>query len=492
MKRRVLATVTGGALLISLAACDSTPAPGPTQTSATSSNSEPVPAPTALDGGAADLGIKWNWNLKPPLAYAEQVGWGETFFEVEWCDILERPQDQRYRQVERIVGQAETMGYRMMLKIRVGSCSGEGEVLDPAEGTRKKPSTYPSDPAAYQTFVRELVGRYSARGVKIWAIENEVDANNFWAGSPQEYVDLVALASAAIKEADPEATILDAGISSTGHGIALAGELMDAGKEQEALELYQKWYERRHAAAAARFPRVETVEGLRGLLTDSRATRVREMVAANWEAVNSGNITAYQLHFYENPVLLPTLLDYVRRHLTTPMPIQAWEIGTAWPGDGYTEQVHGSETAMLLGTLLRERISPVVYLPLAYTPGGATKVEIFRGLVTPEGGDLPSGQVYAAYATAVQTSTAIRTLELDRGSGVLVVGPTSSLGVVWPRDGGALRVSSGDATSAAEPGARVNGEAQPGESVLIPLPGGEDQALEQLSESLGTTVSATD
>ena len=114
-------------------------------------------APIVYEGGAADLGIKWNWNLKPPLAYAEQVGWGETFFEVEWCALRAKPDNQRFAQVERLVGQAQQMGYRMMLKIRVGNCAGGPEQLDPAEGTRKSPSTFPDDPAAYVKRVNALL-----------------------------------------------------------------------------------------------------------------------------------------------------------------------------------------------------------------------------------------------------------------------------------------------------------------------------------------------
>ncbi|MCA0181035.1 MAG: hypothetical protein LCH77_15910 [Actinobacteria bacterium] len=411
-------------------------------------------APIVYEGGAADLGIKWNWNLKPPLAYAEQVGWGETFFEVEWCALRAKPDNQRFAQVERLVGQAQQMGYRMMLKIRVGNCAGGPEQLDPAEGTRKSPSTFPDDPAAYQQFVTTLVNRYKDRGVTLWAIENEVDANNFWSGTPQEYVDLVALASSAIKAADPSATILDAGISSTGHGIALAGELLDAGQEQEALALYQAWFARRHGSGTARFPVVNSVEELRTLLQEGRATRVRAMESANWQAINSGAVTAYQLHFYENPDLLHTLLDYVRRHLAVQIPLQGWEIGTAWPGGDYTEAAHGAEVARLLGTLLTEKVSPIVYLPLAYTPGGATKVEIFRGLVSPEGADLPSGQIYQRYAEALRGSTSITEVSVPGGSGVVILGGGANLAVIWPASGKTLTIAGSEAVrSAADPSA---------------------------------------
>ena len=486
MTRKAMAGIAAALILAVTAGCDS-----PASVTPTASGTIGTANPVVLEGGAADIGIKWNWNLKPPLAFASKVGWGETFFEVEWCAVRDLPEANRFRQLERILTQSQQMGYRLMVKIRVGGCSGGPEQLDPAEGTRKRPSSLPDDPAAYQQFVTNLVTRYSPRGVKIWAIENEVDANNFWQGSPQDYVQTVKLAADAIRRADPQATILDAGISSTGYGIALAGELLDAGHDQEALELYQGWYDRRHDTGTARFPVVGSVDELRSLLQDGRAKRVRAMVAANWEAVNSGAVTAYQLHFYENPDLLPTLLSYIQRHLTRPLPIQGWEIGTAWPGDGYTEQIHGAETARLIGSLLAAQVSPVVYLPLAYTPGGATKVEIFRGLVSPEGQELPSGQVYARYAAALRASTAIRGVSFDGGTGVLIVGPSGTLAAVWPTSTGQLTLKEGSAVAASAPTTPVATGASVAGPLLIDLSSTDaEKALREVSSDLGVTVSA--
>ncbi len=465
--RPATALALAALLLGPLAACDT--AVPPTPTAPTATGPLKTIAPVIHEGGPPDIGTKWNGNPKPPLAPAEAVGWGETFYEVEWCALRDRPAAQRLAPVERILGMSQAMGYRLMLKIRVGNCQGGAEQLDPAEGTRKRPRTFPDDPAAYQQFVSNLVTRYRDRGVKIWAIENEVDASNFWSGTPDEYVELVALASQAIKAADPEASILDAGISSTGYGIELAGELLDAGQDQQALDLYTAWFARRHGGGSARFPAVESIGALKTLMADGRAQRVRAMVAANWRAVNAGGVTAYQLHFYENPDLLATLLTYVRSHLTVEIPIQGWEIGQAWPGPGYTTAAHGAETARLIGMLLRERVSPVVYLPLAFTPGGATKVEIFRGLVTPEGVDLPAGQVFDRYAAALRGSRELHGVTFAGGSGEVILGASESLAVVWPDSGTTLAVAGPGAIPAGAPETTVPAGTATADPVLVPL-----------------------
>ncbi|HPF79490.1 hypothetical protein [Nostocoides australiense] len=493
MVKKALATLAAATLVLSASACDDGAGPtGRATTPATmASGTMGVVPPVLMETGKVDLGIKWNWNLKPPLAYAQQVGWGETFFEVEWCALRDRPEGTRFAQVERILGQAQALGYRLMLKIRVGNCGGGNKELDPAEGTRKSPSTFPDDPAAYQQFVTTMVKLYSGRGVKSWAIENEVDANNFWSGTPEEYTRLVTMASEAIKAGDPDATILDAGISSTGNGIELAGELMDAGKEQEALALYQQWFGRRNEGPQARFGMVDSVDALRSLLSDGRAKRIRAMVAANWAAINSGAVTSYQLHFYENPDLLPDLLDYIRRHLTVRIPIGGWEIGTAWPGDNYTEQIHGAETARLLGALMREQVSPIVYLPLAYTPGGATKVEIFRGLVTPEGASTPAGEVYAAYAKYAKDSTDVAGVRTSGGTGILLVAPSGSLLVLWPDGEGSLRITGAGARSAADPAGSVPAGSTPRDPVLIELAATDREGALKAGEAVvGSPVTA--
>lgn len=491
--RRLTALAMALALSAGVAACDD--GGGASRTTSTSSVriDRSTIAPIVYGSGAADIGIKWNWNLTPPLGYAEGIGWGDTFLEVEWCAVRDLDPGRRFATLERLLKRSTDMGYRMMVKIRVGACHGGPETLDPAEGTRKRPSAAPDDPAAYQEFVRNLVTRYSQMGVRTWAIENEVDANNFWSGSPQDYVATVKLAAQAIRQADPSATILDCGISSTGYGVAMAGELLDAGKAQEALALYQAYYERRHDSGVSRFPVIDSVEALRGLLQEGRATRVRQMVAANFEAVNTAGVSAYQLHFYENPDLLPTLLDYVNRHVSVPVPVQAWEIGSAWPGSTYNEPAHAAETAHLLGMLFAARISPVVYLPLAFTPG-PNKTEVFRGLVSPDGTELPPGEVFRRFAAAAKDSVSIVPLSAGGGGGVLFVSATSSFAALWPAAGagftigaapGVAVVSAATPTVEVSPGATVSGP------VLVDLDANDQAAaIADLSKVVGQDVSA--
>ena len=190
----------------------------------------------------------------------------------------------------------------------------------------------------------------------------------------------------------------------------------------------------------------------------------RAMVAANWALVNEGLDDAYQLHFYEDPAVLPHVLQYLDNHLDVPIPIQAWEVGTAWPGANYSETRHAQEVAHVVGLLLARKVSPVVYLPLAFTPRTG-KTQVFRGLVTADGTILESGRVFARLAAAIAQSSSIKALNSPDGQliGALLLGPDASLAVTW--------------AAGAEP-------------ALHDLPGGADAALTDLNSRIGLAVTA--
>jgi hypothetical protein len=383
--------------------------------------------PTAPGGGpgvsaaaANPLGLKWNWAQRATFGFAEETRGGATFFETDWCDIQPGPDAPRnWDRVDSVVERSAAMGYELLLKIRAGECQATagGPVAglrDQFENRRKTPSALPRDLDAYRDYVREFVSRYSARGVHLYAVENEVDVANFWSGSYEDYATVVRTAAEVIRATDPEATVLDAGISSTSYGVAIAAELLDAGREEEALAFYSDFYRRRQDGDASRFPRAGDVAGLRQVLESPPARRSRAAFDATFALARSGAFDVYQLHYYEPWPLLPQVLDWVRANLPDGMPIEAWEAGVAWPGSSYSPEAQGVETGKLLGTLLAAGVSRVVYLPLAFTPESGRQ-EVFRGLVEPSGAELPAA---AAYRSVAQASTGARGASAVASEGV--------------------------------------------------------------------------
>lgn len=438
------------AVSLALAGCTDPGSPGADRPSPQSTRPVPSgPMPTASPGGRHVLGLKWNWSQRATLDYAAATAGGATFAEVEWCAVEPAPGERDWTRTDEIVRRSEQLGHEVMLKIRTGRCWAtrppDPGVPDRTEAVAKTPSTFPADEEAYRAFVLELVTRYAAMGVHTYAVENEPDVYNFWAGTIGEYEELVRLAAPAIREADPVARVLEAGLSSTAYGVVLAQQLVGDGEDQAALAAYQDYYRRRIEGGASRWPQVTDPADLTSVLSSASATRAAEVLAASARLVTEGVVDAYQLHFYEPSSELPAVLALVRGQVGEAA-VEAWELGVAWPGDGYDAGVAAAETTRLIGLLLADGVTRVVYLPLAYTPGSTPQV--FRGLVEDSGEVLPAGEVYRLLTGLLAGRDAGQLLPVDPGTGLTGVvidrGDQGQAAVVWADAGEELELEAGE------------------------------------------------
>jgi len=95
-----------------------------------------------------------------------------------------------------------------------------------AAGGSGSVSTPPVDDADYASFLSYLVGAFGGR-VTAWEIWNEEDSSGWWSGTPAQYAALLAAADAAVKAADPAATVILGGL--TGNDAAYLAALYAAG-----------------------------------------------------------------------------------------------------------------------------------------------------------------------------------------------------------------------------------------------------------------------
>jgi hypothetical protein len=70
----------------------------------------------------------------------------------------------------------------------------------------------PTDPKLYAEFMYKIASRYRGR-IPSWEIWNEPDIAEYWMGTPDQFAELVTLAAASIRRADPDATLVLAGMS---------------------------------------------------------------------------------------------------------------------------------------------------------------------------------------------------------------------------------------------------------------------------------------
>ncbi|WP_243058740.1 hypothetical protein [Nocardioides sp. SR21] len=396
--------------------------------------------------GSGPLGLKWNRALTATLDFVQRSRSGWTFYEVEWCDVEPTPGDYDWAMVDQFVREARGLGQEPMLKLRTGQCWATeppiDERRDTTENLSKAPSTPATDLPAYLDFVRAAVRRYSARGIVDYAVENEPDTINHWAGTVSEYRKLVVVVAREIRQASPSAHVLDGGASSTSYGVAMAASQLRR-QPRLALRTYRHYYARRIDGDASRWPAVKGVAELRQVLASPQARRAVRAVDAGVRLANSGAVDAYQLHYYEPTSRLPSVLRYLDRRLRDRVPVEAWEIGVAWPGAGYDERLQADEVYRLVALLLRADIRRVVYLPVAFTPAPG-KVEVFRGLTTPDGTVLPAGGGWQELAASL---AGLRGAAIHDARGRLR-GVTWSVGrqqaaLVWAR-GGPVRLDPTD------------------------------------------------
>ena len=189
------------------------------------------------------------------------------------------------------------------------------------------------------------------------------------------------------------------------------------------METYLHYYGRRMAGGVSRWAPVGDTAELAQVLASDPAVRAREVFDAATRLVEDGVVDVYQLHFYEETSELPGVLGLIRSRIGD-APIEAWEVGVAWPDDDYDPDEAAAETTRLVATLLADGVARIVYLPLAYTPGNTPQV--FRGLVDESGEVLPAGKSFRLLADLlvartqrefhrVDDSTGLRGVVIDRG-----------------------------------------------------------------------------
>jgi hypothetical protein len=278
-------------------------------------------------------------------------------------------------------------------------------------------------------------------GVREYAIENEVNGQGFWASSPADYQRLATLGAAAVREADPRALVVDAGISSTAYGVAIADELLRRGRAAEAVAAYQRYYQRRFDRRAHDFPEVGDPGELRVALQGQQAQRNLAFMAVANQLAERKVVDVRQLHFYEPWDNLPAVLAYLRGVLPARFPVQAWEVGMFGPDDSPGDGARAGELVKAVCLLLAGGVRPVVWLPLAFDPTGRHADEPRYGLLDPGGGVRPAGEAFLRLATMAAGASSWQGIASGEVTGIGFRHGGSTSMVVWSQRGAKLQLA---------------------------------------------------
>ena len=385
--------------LLAVAGCTSEPSPPP-----------PTPVPevtTAPATGTTPFGAHWDWNRYDQFVpFLRTIAGSSTYHELSWCDIEREPGRPDWSAVDRVAERSRSLGITLHLKIRIGVCWATGGTAQHTRGqANKTESAMPRDLAAYRSFVDGLVRRYAPYGVREYAVENEVNAPQYWAGSPEEYATLVRAAGEAIRAADPRARVVDSGISSVAYGMGIADRLLRSGQEAEAVRAYNAYFQRRIGTRGRQIPAVATPADLRAVLAMPQNTRNLAYLAATERLLDEKAVDVRQVHFYEHWSAVPDLLAYLSAETPAGTPVTAWEVGQFWrDGDGDAAS-RSAEMVKVVTQLAAGGVREVVWLPLAYNPANRQGSEVRYGLLDPDGTQRTAGRMMASLAAIGRGAT---------------------------------------------------------------------------------------
>ena len=403
----------------------STPATGDTTGGAPLPGGTPLPSGTPLPGGGSPLGAHWDPSRQQLFdPYLETVRASTTYYEVVWCDV-ERTRGQRnWDPVDRISASAQRLGITLLLKIRVGVCWATGGTAQHVRGSADKTeSATPTDMNAYSSFVRDLVTRYSAKGVHEYAVENEVNSPSYWSGTSQDYIALATSAAASIRAASHQAVVVDAGMSSTSYGYGIADRLLRAGQGTQAVAAYGTYFQRRIGTRGEQIPAVTTVDQLRAVLASSQGQRNLEFLAAARTLAQTHVVDVRQVHFYEPWKAVPDLVAYLHAETPSATPIEAWEVGTFWMAANASVTQRTDEMVRSLALLLAGGVRRALWLPLAASQSNRRGEEVRFGLLDPDG-------------TVRATGVTMRAMvEASRGAVMVPLATRGLEGVAFQRKG---------------------------------------------------------
>ncbi|BCB76176.1 hypothetical protein GCM10022251_68480 [Phytohabitans flavus] len=385
-----------------------------------------------MAAGTTPFGAHWDWNRYEQFTpFLRKIAGSATYHELSWCDIEREQGKPDWSAVDRVAERSRSLGITLHLKIRTGVCWATGGTAQHVRGqANKTESAMPRDLGTYKSFVDSLVRRYAPYGVREYAVENEVNAPQYWAGSPADYTTLVTAAAEAIRAADPQARVVDSGISSVAYGWGVADRLLRAGQEAEAVRAYNAYFQRRIGTRGKQIPAVSTPADLRAALTVPQNARNLEYLAATEKLLDEKVVDVRQVHFYEHWSAVPDLLGYLSAETPAGTPVAAWEVGQFWRDGDADAASRSAEMVKAVAQLAAGGLREVIWLPLAYNPDNRQGSEVRYGLLDPDGKERTAGQMLAGLAALAQGATAEPVSDKGLAGAAFRKGTDTAL-VVW-------------------------------------------------------------
>jgi hypothetical protein len=164
------------------------------------------------------------WGEFQGLFAGSHAGWARV--QLSFNSIRPAPDTWQWAALDELVDGYASLGARQLglLAYSAGWANGQagsGAVFAP-----------PANLDAWEEYVRETVRRYHDR-IEAWEVWNEPDVAMFWGGrdggDPAAYLELLKRAHRAIKSVDPDAIVMNGGLTGTERGASYLHRLLDLG-----------------------------------------------------------------------------------------------------------------------------------------------------------------------------------------------------------------------------------------------------------------------
>ncbi len=305
----------------------------------------------------------------------------------------------------------------------------------------------PANRDDYYRFVNAVVRRARGR-VRYWQIENEVQYQVFWHGTPEQYLDLLRTGYRAVKDADPNAQVVLAGIGDLAWLMPMVRDEVTAGYGDQALAQYREWARGNSLAATRKSPSnpQQLLAGVKPYDKMSEFTHrlLRSDAARFYDVVD--------LHAYHPCSLIPAGVRWLRAvmaHQGYSKPIWITETSgpsypELWPSEQEGERREAEEVVKRYVLAIASGVERVFWYALQAPPHQAQGKWSRTGLLRQDGSKRPAFSALGLAVKRLDGAREVRTL--SAGGGVQAfefVRPGGSVYVLWSDGGATTRVPTG-------------------------------------------------
>ncbi len=262
------------------------------------------------------MSIAW---IKAPIREAKELGLCWVTLQIRWETLEPKRGKFDWQPIDKLCLAPLQNGLGITLVIYTGQ--GWATYCDPSVAKlNKKTHCPPRDltdqwndsygySKTYYNFVYNLVSHLKGK-VNYFIIHNEVNSLRFWHGTPEQYLQLRKTAYKAVHDANSGAIVIDNGLASLVWGLAVTDDLLNQGKETEAVEFANKFFSR-----GENFTPFANGQEIMRRAENPRKENWKRTIKFAHEIFKEPYFDWFSFHVYENIEALPTIIAWIKKQM---------------------------------------------------------------------------------------------------------------------------------------------------------------------------------